>query len=211
MKRFDLVLAGSILALSISISGCATYSANISDMSTIYNKPAIAGAPKILIADINDTRPDKTKLGTVGALNISSKAPINVILTNKIAARLQDEGFNIQKIDAASLSDKGKLTEILNSSNGAMCLSGGLGNFFIASFDALMEKAKNTVTFYIKVYDKAGNTLFDKNYSVYAENWIGLTGGSGCEKLIDMSLQASVDELFKDNDFKSVLATIKKQ
>ena len=53
--------------------------------------------------------------------------------------------------------------------------------------------------------------IFDKNYSGYAENWIGLTGQFGAEKLIEQSIQASVDELFKDQEFKNLLEKIKKR
>lgn len=208
MKRSAIFII--LVLLTAVVSGCA-FNATILDKSDVYNMPMIQGAPKIILADLNDNRVDKKTVGQISALVLTSQTPISSILTNRIATRLREEGFNVQKVNLSKSMDKGEMLEVLKSNNGRAFLSGGLDNFFIASFDAVMEKAKGTATFYIKAFDKDGNVIFDKNYSGYAENWIGLTGQAGAEKLIEQSIQASVDELFKDQDFKNLLEKIKKQ
>jgi len=211
MKKRNSFFRLAILMVVVSfVSGCA-YSAKILDKSDVYNMPMIQGAPKIILTDLNDNRADKKMVGRVGALDLTSQTAINIVLTNRIASRLREEGFNVQKANLSKPMDRSEMIEILRSNTGKAFLSGGLDNFFIASFDAVMEKGKGTATFYIKVFDKDGNAIFNKNYSGYAENWIGLTGQFGCEKLIEQSIQASVDELFKDQDFKNLLEKIKRQ
>lgn len=199
-----------LVLLAVAVSGCA-FNATILDKSDVYNMPMIQGAPKIILADLNDNRVDKKTVGQISALVLTSQTPISSILTNRIATRLREEGFNVQKVNLSKSMDKAEMLEALKSNSGRAFLSGGLDNFFIASFDAVMEKSKGTATFYIKAFDKDGNVIFNKNYSGYAENWIGLTGQSGAEKLIEQSIQASVDELFKDQDFRNLLENIKKQ
>ncbi len=198
-----------VIFLAIAISGCA-YTANIKDTVDIYRAPAIQGAPKIILADLNDNRADKNAVGRVGALDLKSNTAINIVLTNRIASRLRDEGFNVQKSNLTKPMDKNEMIEALKNDNGNAFLSGGLDNFFIASFDAIMEKGKGKATFYIKIFDKDGNSIFNKSYSGYAENWIGATGQFGCEKLIEQCIQDSVDEVFKDEEFRGALAKIKK-
>lgn len=207
MKNIIVVVTAMISALVVS--GCAT-TVNVADNANVYSMPEIVGAPRIIIADLSDNRPDKTKVGTVCALTVNTKKPINVILTNRIAAELRNAGFNVQKAELEKTEDGSKIAEMLVSKGGAAYLSGGMGNFLFASFDAVMEKAKGTVTFYAKIYDKMGGIIFDKTYSAYAENWIGLTGAAGCEKMVELSVQASVDELFKDREFQDTLEKIKK-
>jgi hypothetical protein len=73
-----------------------------------------------------------------------------------------------------------------------------------------MEMGKGTVNFYINVLDDAGRAIFNGNYSANAEHWIGLTGQCGNEKLIEMSVRASVDDLFSDRRFRESLNKIKK-
>jgi len=165
---------------------------------------------KIILADLNDNRADKKMVGRVGALDLTSQTAINIVLTNRIASKLRDEGFNVQKANLTKPMDKGEIAEILKFNSGKVFLSGGLDNFFIVSFDAIIEKGKGTATFYIKIFDKDGNVIFNKNYVGYAENWIGLTGQFGCEKLIEQSIQTSVDEVFKDQEFRNLLEKIKK-
>lgn len=201
----------AVLALvAAAVSGCA-FNAKIIDTSNVYSLPMIQGAPKIIVADLNDNRADKKTVGQISALVLTSQTAISAVLTNRIATRLRDEGFNVQKVNLSKSMDRAEMVEALKSNSGRAFLSGGLDNFFIASFDAVMEKAKGTTTFYIKTFDKDGNVIFDKNYSSYAENWIGLTGQSGAEKLIEQSIQASIDELFKNQEFRNLLDKIKKQ
>lgn len=209
VNSFIILIALAIVV--VVISGCGmTYSARIKDGSDIYKLPMIPNAPKIVLADLTDNRVDKKKVGIVGMLNLTSQTSINVVLTNRIAMKLRDAGFNVQKMPLSKPKDKAEIIETIKFANGDVLLTGGLDNFFIASFDAVMEKGKGTVTFYIKIFDKEGNAIFNKNYSGYAENWIGLTGQFGCEKLIEQSIQASADEIFKDREFNDMLAKIKK-
>lgn len=196
----------TVLIGALVLTGCAT-TVNIDDNAKVYSMPEITGASTIVIADFSDNRPDKTKVGTVCALTINTKQPVNILLTDKIALKLRESGFNVKKTEAGTLKEGVATT--LAAKGGNAYLSGGLGNFLFASFDAMMEKAKGTVTFYVKIYDKTGNMVFDKSYSAYAENWIGLTGASGCKKMVELSLESSVNELFKDKDFQDALEKIK--
>jgi len=206
MKKLYLVL---LALLSFFIAGCVTHVAKVNDMSDIYHRAMIKGAPKILVADLTDNRTDKKKLGTVGALNITSQTEINTVLTNRIAARLKDEGFNIQKVYIVNVADNKEIIEALNYNNGKVLISGELNNFSIASFDAVLEKARCIVIFYIKIFDKNGKAIFSRKFSASAKNWIGLTGPFGTEKLIEQSINASVDALFGDREFSSALEKIK--
>ncbi len=207
MRKFGLF--GILGLLVIMLSSCA-YSAKITDTGNVYNLPTIQGAPKIILADLVDNRADKVKIGQVGALQLKSQTAINIVLTNRIASRLRNEGFNVQKANLSNRMDKGEMAEILKSNNGNAFLSGGVDNFLVASFDAIMEKGTGTTSFYVKIFDRDGKNIFNRTYSGHAENWIGMTGQFGCEKLIEDSMQASVDELFRDGEFKHLLSEIKK-
>lgn len=209
MKRYlSLNIAFILMGCFIFIQGCAV-NAQIKDSSSVYNMPMIQNAPKIILADLNDNRADKVIIGRVGALDLKSKTSLNIILTNRIAEKLKESGFNVQKINLSKSMNKDEISYVMKSNSGDIFLSGSLDNFFIASFDAIMEKGKGTTTFNIRVFDRTGAPIFDKNYSGFAENWIGLTGQSGCEKLIEQSMQASVDEIFKDAEFLKLLSNIK--
>lgn len=205
-KSWKLVVLFSVAFL---VSGCATYSARIKDTSDVYSMPTIEDAPKVIVSDLSDNRDDKKKLGTVGALNLTSDTAINVILTNRIASRLREAGFNVEKINLSDSEDDNEVSETLSANNGKILLTGTLDSFSVSSFDAIMETGKGTVNFYIKVVDENGNVIFSKNYSGYAENYIGLTVQFGCEKLIEQSVQASVDNLFEDREFKAALSRVK--
>ncbi len=198
------------LVTIIGVSGC-THTVALKDSVAVYAMPLIQGAPKIILSDVLDNRSDKKTLGQVGGLTLAeSDTPINVILTNRIASRLRDEGFNIQKTNLTKPGDIGELKNLLKSSSGNVFLSGGLSNFFMSSFDAILETGKGNVTFYIDAFDNNGHAIFNGRYSAYAEHWIGLTGQFGSEKLIEMSLEASVDELFKDSKFKDLFVRVRK-
>ena len=98
----------------------------------------------------------------------------------------------------------------MTSSSGNAFLSGGLNSFYVSSFDAVMETGKGSMNFYIDVFDEAGRAIFNGKYSAYAEHWIGLTGQYGTEKLIEMSVQAGLNDLFSDRRFRELLNKIKK-
>lgn len=210
MKKVNTVFKLVALAVMVSFVSSCAYSAKIIDTTKVYNLPIIQGAPKIILADFTDNRANKKQLGRVGALNLTSQTAINIVLTNRIASRLREKGFNVQKANLSKTMDKTEIREVLKYNNGNAFLSGGLDKFFIASFDAVMEAAKGITSFYVKIFDKDGNAIFNKTYSGYAENWIGLTGQFGCQKLIEKSIQASIEELFGDLEFRDLLTEINK-
>lgn len=192
MRKINGCVGLIVLAVAVSfVSGCA-YNAKILDTGNVYSMPMIQGTPKIILVDLTDNRADKRLVGRVGGVNLTSQTAVNVILTNRIASKLRDEGFNVQKVSFLKPMDKGEIVEILKSNSGKAFLSGRLDDFFIASFDPILEKGNGAATFYVNVFDKDGNAIFNKNYSGHAENWIGLTGPYGCEKLIEQNMQLAL-------------------
>lgn len=57
------------------------------------------------------------------------------------------------------------------------------------------------------VYDKAGNELIKKRFTTESKNWIGITGGAGADKSIELALRTSVEEMFKDRDINRIFKT----
>jgi len=196
-----------IALLSLAVGGCAA-TLNIKEVPSAYSMPLQKGAPKIVMGDLEDLRPDKSNVGIVGALTLKTKKGINVLLTDRIAMRLRREGFNIQKVNTGS-GDKDEIKIILNENNGTVYFSGYITSFSVQSFDAIMEKAKGTSVFRINVYSKDGTIEFEKQYRGQAENWIGFTGASGSAKTVEGTLAESVNTLFKDTEFLNFLEGLK--
>jgi hypothetical protein len=198
------------LVLAVFSAGC-TYTVAVTDNVAAYSMPLIQGTPKVILSDLSDNRSDRKTLGQIGGLTVAdSSTPMNVILTNRIATRLRDEGFNVQKANLTKPGDPAELAHLMASSNGTVFLSGGLNSFYVSSFDAVMETGKGSVHFYIDVFDERGSAIFNGKYSAYAEHWIGLTGQFGTDKLVEMSVKSSVDDLFNDRRFRELLNKIKK-
>ena len=179
--KFFLLLMGIVFTLP----GCATHVAHLKDASAVYGAPAISGAPKIVVTDLNGQRVDKKKVGLISMLSLESATPINVVLTDRIAARLKDEGFNVHKIKIEAPLSGAEIAQTLYSQKGRLLLSGSLDDFFVASSDAVLEKARGRSAFHLKIYDHHGEVVFSKNYSGLAEHWIGLTGQWGSEKVLE--------------------------
>jgi len=203
MKKINITLTGIFCILMIT--GCMTHTARINDTFDVYSMQT-ADAPKIIITDLNDQRADTKKVGRVGALDLNTETPVNTLITNRIAHRLKQEGFNVQKVHLDNNRNKTDIGQALDYNNGDIYMTGGLENFYIASFDAIMEKATGKVSFYITMLDKTGNVIIDKTYSARAERLIGLTGQFGSEKLIEETIQAAVDELFSEGSFVKSIA-----
>lgn len=196
MKRFMFLLI--VILMGAYLSGCATHVARLKDSGSVYSMPELSGKAKVVVSDLTDSRADKKKVGMICLLSLESEKPINVVLTNRIASRLRDRGFNVEKEGPSTASSKKEAD---------FFLTGGLDNFFISSSDAILEKAKGAATFRIRIYDNAKKIVFDKNFSSIAEHWIGLTGQWGSEKIIEDTLEASVNELFQDKEFQHFLVS----
>ena len=101
-----------IVLVSLAVGGCAA-TLNIKEAPSVYSMPLQQGAPKIVIGDLEDRRPDKSNVGIVGALTLKTKKDINVLLTDRIAIRLRNEGFNIQKVNTTSGASSKNEIEII--------------------------------------------------------------------------------------------------
>ena len=204
------VIIALCFVLAAYFTAC-THTVALTDNVAAYSMPLIQGAPKVILSDFLDNRTDKKNLGQIGGLSLTeSEIAMNVILTNRIASKLRDEGFNVTKTNIGKPGNTQELQSVMTSNSGNVFLSGGLNTFYVSSFDAIMETGKGTVNYYVDVFDAAGNAVFNGKYSSYAEHWIGLSGQFGSEKLIEKSLQASVDDLFSDRRFRDLLNNIKK-
>jgi len=209
MKLLSRVSTLGFMFLLTLTSGCITWNAEIEDMSNVYSKSAIAGAPKIIISDLSDKRSDTKLVGRISALNLATKTPVNIIITNRFASKLQEEGFNIQKVEIANSEDKAEIVEALKRNSGKVLFTGRLDHFFIESSDAILETAKGRASFRIDILDNSGKSLFYRTYTARAEKHIGLGGGPGSEELIKTTIQASVNELFNDAEFQRLLSQLK--
>ncbi len=198
-----------ILAIALSLSGCA-YTSSIKSGMDVYNQPVNANSPRIAIVDLKDRRQNPNHVGQVSALAINQPStPINMILTNRIASKLVDQGFNVQKIHALDLSDQSQTSEMIMSSGAVVLITGDLHDFFIKSFDAMMEPAKGRGEFTITVLDASGEVIYKKLCVGTAEHFIGLTGQFGADKAIDKTIDAGVGQLFEDPQFKEILQKLK--
>jgi len=201
--------SGFLIILAVT-SGCMTWEANIEDMSSVYMEPARPGAATIIISDLSDNRTDQELVGRICALNLATKTPINVIIANRIASRLRQEGFNVQKVALVNPRNKREATEALKRTKGKVILTGSLDHFFIESSDAILETAKGRVTFRVDILDKLGKSVFYKAYSAYTEKHIGLGGGKGSEEFIEKTVQETVNQLFYDAKFRAFLSQMKR-
>ena len=90
-----------------------------------------------------------------------------------------------------------------------MLFTGSLDHFYIASSDAIMETAKGRVSFRVDIFDDRGNSLFYKTYTARTEKHLGLDGGPGSERLIEETIQATVNKLLHDSEFQQFLSKAK--
>ena len=209
MKSLKSFFSLALLVMLSVTSGCITWRAEIEDMSFVYSKPPIAGAPKIVMNNLLDKRSDKKLVGKICALKLATKRPINVIITNRIASKLREDSFNVQKVQLTYPESKIQVVKVLQDNRGTLFLSGILDYFYIESFDAIMEPARGEVEFRIYLLDKNGKSIFDRIYFVHTRKHIGLGGGPGSEKFIKATIKATVDKLFNDIDFLKVLSQFK--
>jgi hypothetical protein len=210
MQSLKKSLSLGFLAVIAVTSGCMTWEANIDDMSSVYMQPAKPGAATIIISDLSDNRTNQELVGRICALNLATKKPINVIIANRIASRLKQEGFNVQKAALVNPRNKREAVEALKRTDGKVIITGNLDHFFIESSDAILETAKGRVTFRIDILDKFGKSVFYKMYSAYTEKHIGLGGGKGSEEFIEKTVQETVNQLFYDTKFRAFLSQMKK-
>ncbi|MFH1317419.1 MAG: hypothetical protein ABIH71_00170 [Candidatus Omnitrophota bacterium] len=193
-----------LAVLLITMTGCMAYTTQLTKGRSVYHMTRIEGASKVILSDLSDLRPNKKSIGQVSALSLKSDVEINVALTDRIAAKLRDNGYNVEKINLATRPNKERIKNLLNDNTGILYISGGLSEFFISSFDAVMKPAKGNTNFFIAVYDADGNKLIEKRFTSETTNWIGLTGGFGADKSIDLALTASVNEVFKDKKIQEI-------
>jgi len=197
------------LVMLVTTPGCTTWNAKIEDMSDVYSKPAIAGAPKVIITDLTDNRRDKKLVGRISARNLTTETPINIIITNRIASKLREAGFNIQKVELTGLKTKSELAEVLNRNNGKILFTGILRQFFIESSDAASEMAIGRVSFRIDILDERGEPLLSSAYSTSTRKNIGLDDRAASEELIKETIQAGVNKLVRDSGFQRFLSQVK--
>jgi len=209
MKSLAKFWSLGFLVMLVATSGCMTWVAKPEDMSDVYDKPTIIGAPTIIITNLSDKRRDTKLVGRISALNLATEAPVNVIITNRIASKLRDAGFNIQKVELTGFESKSDRIAVLKRKGGKMLFTGSLDHFFIASSDAILEAAKGRVSFRVDILDDRGNSLFYKTYTARTEKHLGLDGGPGTEKLIEETIQAAVNKLLRDTKFQQFLSKAK--
>ena len=209
MKKLAKFSSLGLLGMLLVTSGCMTWTAKIEDMSNVYGEPAVAGAPRIIITDLDDKRREKKLVGRISALNLATETPINMIVTNRIASKLREAGFNVQKLDPRSQEGKSELISALKLVGSEIFLGGRLDHFYVESSDAILETARGRASFRINILDAEGKTLFYKIYTGNAKKHIGLGGGPGSEELIEKTIQAAVNELFNDIKFQQFLLTVK--
>ena len=209
MKSEMNILSLGFLCMLVVNSGCMTWVAKIDDMSGVYSEPTVADGPRIIITNLDDKRREKKLVGRISALNLATETPINVIITNRISSKLRESGFNVQKVDPRRTEGKSELVSDLKLDGSEIFLGGRLDHFYIESVDAILETARGRASFHIKAVDRTGRTLFYGTYTGYAEKHIGLGGGPGSEELIEQTLQAALNELFKDIEFQQFLLSVK--
>ena len=209
MKNLANFLTLGFLVILMATSGCMTWVAKPEAMIGVYDKPTIAGAPTIIITNLSDKRKDTTLVGRISALNLATETPVNVVITNRIASKLREAGFNIQKVGVTGFETKSDRAAVLKREGGKMLFTGSLDHFYIASSDAIMETAKGRVSFRVDIFDDLGNSLFYKTYTARTEKHLGLDGGPGSERLIEETIQATVNKLLHDSEFQQFLAKAK--
>lgn len=204
----NLLKCCSIVIMGLAMSGCAHMMA-LKDSPDAYTLPQNTSVPKIALKDFTDNRSDKSSVGLISALQLKSSSPLGTVLANRTAARLKEEGFAAVKFEEIDLTDKEEFRNALQSANARAFLTGGIDNFFVTSTDALLDKARGQATFYLRLYDSKGNVIYDKPHSAVSEYYIGLGGTGGSEKAVEFTLQACVDEIFKDEEFRNLLQNMR--
>src|SRR3989344_7930750 len=194
-----------ILTLAVSLSGCA-YTSSIKDGADVYGKPLMVNAPRVAVMDLTDSRKNPKHIGQIAVLAMNEpKTPINVIFSNRIASKLIEQGLNVQKVKVTNVDDKAEISALITSSGVRILITGNLNDFFIKSFDAMMEPAKGSCGFSIKVFGGDGQAIFERSYVATAEHFIGLTGQFGSDKAIDKTIDAALSQVFGDSQFQSIL------
>ena len=202
-KSFIFILLIPIFTL---LSGCiATHTAVMKDRTNVYSAMIKETGSKVVLVDLEDTRTDKKLVGRVCGLNLKTKKPINSLLTDAIATKLGEEGYNVQKTKISDRNSKVEIAELLKNAWGNILLTGTMSKFYISSFDAVLDRAKGEALFEIKIFDAMGNVIFDERFLAHSENWIGLTGQFGAKKSIELTIDAAVQELFEDKAFTDTL------
>jgi len=211
MKSFTKFWSLGFLVALVVTSGCLTWDAKIDDMRAVYSEPDNLGVPKVIITDLSDRRRDTKLVGRIAALNLATKTPVNVIITNRIASKLKYAGFNIQKIDVAGNISKSELAAAVKRNNAKLLFTGRLDHFFIASSDAILETAKGRVSFRIDILNEQGQSVFYRTYTANTEKHIGLGGGQASEEFIEKTIDTAVSKLFEDEAFQRFLLEAKSE
>ena len=211
MKSFTKFWSLGFLVALVVTSGCLTWDAKIDDMRAVYSEPDNLGVPKVIITDLSDRRRDTKLVGRIAALNLATKTPVNVIITNRIASKLKYAGFNIQKIDVAGNISKSELAAAVKRNNAKLLFTGRLDHFFIASSDAILETAKGRVSFRIDILNEQGQSVFYRTYTANTEKHIGLGGGQASEEFIEKNIDTAVSKLFEDEAFQRFLLEVKSE
>jgi len=211
MKSFTKFWSLGFLVALVVTSGCLTWDAKIDDMRAVYSEPDNLGVPKVIITDLSDRRRDTKLVGRIAALNLATKTPVNVIITNRIASKLKYAGFNIQKIDVAGNISKSELAAAVKRNNAKLLFTGRLDHFFIASSDAILETAKGRVSFRIDILNEQGQSVFYRTYTANTEKHIGLGGGQASEEFIEKTIDTAVSKLFEDEAFQRFLLEVKSE
>ena len=197
MKLVRLIILVFIVFL---LSGCVSQTFSIKNKGEAYDAPFIKDTPKAIVIDFTDLRGEKRFVGRVGLAYGKVDAPIPSLLTDAIALRLRKEGFNVDKVLISRLN-KQEITNILKNNEAKFLLGGGVEYFYFGSVDAIMESAKGRVDYFVELFDTKGEKVFSRKYSSKSGKWMGFSVRTGFSELIEGMLDASAEDLFKDEEF----------
>jgi len=196
------LLSGLVL-VSVFFSAGWAYQIDIRDARSFYTAVKIKGAEEVFIAGFSDLRPRKLTVGKIGSLRFVSNIPVRRALGDRVASRLATKGFNVKNVSFTL--KPARISSVLAENNVERLVTGDIYSLSLSGIDPDMKKVTGKSVFNVIVYDTTGEIILEKYFFIKVDGDITDTPLSGAEKLMEKLLSASVDSVFADEDFRSVM------
>lgn len=201
MKK--ILLLGLIFISFLNVGWFSTYKIDIRDVSNFYTTVDLKNAPEVLLSNLNDQRENRSLVGKIGSLKFVPEISVNKVFTDRIAARLKTYGFNIKK-QKISQSQK-KVSKTLHKKNAIKFITGDIFRFSFTEIDPGNKHITGRCVYNIAVYNKRGLIAYEKYFFISVYKRILDKPLSDAEYIVEELLNASMDTLFNDPEFTTIM------
>ena len=172
-----------ILLVALLAGGCASFSSL--QFPPVPQQGAVAGAPKVGIAAVQDAR-SSAELGHIGLASVTAGSELTDYLHDSLRAALIQKGFSAESApEPGNASAAGFNSAIVQVT---------LQTATLSSFDAIMAPAQINLVIAIEVY-RSGKGSYSQTYQSDIKGYIGMHSEAGYETRIGEVLSRAVDKV----------------